>query len=266
MTGVVAGRGDRAKPATLVFDLDGVLYVDHHGIPGAAGALAALEAAGHRLVFATNNSTKSVETVQRHIRERAGYVTDRESIVTSAMATAQFLAGKTRRCLVLGGADLAAAIAASGIEITADWSSADAVVVGLDTSLSYERLTAAVLAIRNGALFVATGLDNTYPTPEGLYPGAGSIVAAVETATGVAPVACGKPHAPMRSLVRELVGTGPVWVVGDRPETDLAMGTAEGWGTILVLSGVTGDPSDVPADLEPDLVLASIADLPGSLP
>jgi 4-nitrophenyl phosphatase len=69
----------------------------------------------------------------------------------------------------------------------------------------------------------------------------------------------------MRALVRELVGAGPAWVVGDRPETDLAMGVAEGWGTILVLTGVTHDPSEVPADLEPDLVLASIADLPASL-
>lgn len=265
MEEVVVEREGPAKPATLVFDLDGVLYVDRHGVPGAGDALAALAGAGHRLLFATNNSTKSAETVQRHLEERTGYSPDRVDIVTAGMATAHYLKGKVQRCLVLGGADLTAALAASGIDVTADRAAADAVVVGLDTALTYDRLTAAVVAVRNGALFVATGLDSTYPTPEGLYPGAGSIVAAVEVATGIAPIACGKPHPPMRALVRELVGAGPAWVVGDRPETDLAMGVAEGWGTILVLTGVTHDPSEVPADLEPDLVLTSIVDLPASL-
>ena len=248
-----------------MFDLDGVLHVDRRGVPGAGEALTALAIAGHRLLFATNNSTKSAETVQRHIAERTGFSPDLGDIVTAGMATARYLKGRVQRCLVLGGDDLAAAVAANGIDITTDRSAADAVVVGLDTALTYERLTAAVVAIRSGALFVATALDSTYPTPEGLYPGAGSIVAAVATATGTTPVVCGKPHPPMRALVRELVGAGPAWVVGDRPETDLAMGFTEGWGTILVLTGVTRDPTDVPTDLEPDLTLASIADLPTAL-
>ena len=116
-----------------------------------------------------------------------------------------------------------------------------------------------------GARFVATNDDATYPTPEGLHPGGGSIVAALERASGRRAEVAGKPHTPMRDLVRELVGEGPVWMVGDKPETDLALGKGEGWTTVLVLSGVTGNDADVPDDLRPDAVLDSIADLPDLL-
>jgi len=261
MTPVVAGVGDGAKPGTIVFDLDGVLYIDRHGIPGAGDTLEHLAWAGHRLLFATNNSTKSVETVRRHIHERTGYAAADESIATSAHATARYLEGEVGTALVVGSPALTRALEDHGIEVVESWSAAEAVVVGLDRDLTYERLTGAVLAIRAGARFVATGLDATYPSPEGLYPGAGSIVSAVATATSVIPVACGKPEEPMRSLVKERIDHRPVWVVGDRPETDLAMGIVEGWGTILVMTGVTGNVEEVPGELRPDLVIDSVVDL-----
>lgn len=244
-----------------MFDLDGVLYVDRHGVPGAGEALEELARAGHQLLFATNNSTKSVDTVRRHILERTGYAAADASIATSAHATARFLEGEVGTALVVGSPALTGALEDHGVEVVESWSDAEAVVIGLDRDLTYERLTGAVLAVRNGARFVATGLDATYPTPEGLYPGAGSIVSAVATATSVSPIACGKPEEPMRSLVKERIDHRSVWVVGDRPETDLAMGILEGWGTILVMTGVTGDVREVPGELRPDLVVESIADL-----
>ncbi|NIQ56034.1 MAG: HAD hydrolase-like protein, partial [Gemmatimonadetes bacterium] len=97
----------------------------------------------------------------------------------------------------------------------------------------------AARAVRAGARFVATNHDATYPTPDGLLPGAGSIVAAVEVASEREAEVAGKPHPPMRRLVRERCGGEEIWVVGDRIDTDLAMAFEEGWGTALVLTGVS---------------------------
>ena len=266
MTEVVAGVASRAKPGTVVLDLDGVLYLDEVGVPGAGGALRQLTAAGHRLVFVTNNSTKTEEMVAVHIRERTGFEADRADIVTSAGTAADILASRSGTVFVVGEPGLVSTMENRGLEVVTDSDAADTVVVGLDRGVTYARFADAALAIRNGADFVATGTDATYPTPRGLYPGAGALVAAVTVAAGREPsLVCGKPHPPIRSLVRALVGPGPVWVVGDRPETDLAMGKAEGWRTVLVLTGVTADPAEVPPELAPDLVLDSIADLPAAI-
>ena len=242
-----------------------MLYIDKEGVPGAGDALRRLEGLGFRLLFVTNNSTKTAETVVEHVGERTGYAVDIDAVVTSAMATATYLTGRARSCLVLGGAGLVHTLQRFGFDVTETWERADAVVTGLDLDLSYDRLTAAMSAIRDGAVFVATNADATYPTPAGPLPGGGSIAAAVATAAGTEPVVCGKPHEPIRRLVRERLQPGPVWTVGDRPETDLAMGRAEGWSKALVLSGVTEDPASAPDDLRPDLVLDSIVDLPDAL-
>ncbi len=266
MTGVVATPGTSAKPTAIVFDLDGVLYVDHQGVPGAAEALSDLTQRGYRTVFATNNSTKTPEAVCQDIAERTGFTVNRDAVVTSGMATARYLASEAPRCFVLGPPALDASLRAEGIDVTTDWRSAEAVVVGLDRDLSYRRLADAVLAVGAGARFVATNVDSTYPTPEGLYPGGGAIAAAVQEATGAAPEVCGKPYQPMRSLVRSLIGEGSAWVVGDRPETDLAMAQAEGWLRVLVLTGVTTRREVESVTDLADITIESVADLPAILP
>ena len=262
MTEVVAGHGDAAKTATFVVDLDGVLYIDDEGVPGAGEALRLLDDGGHRLVFVTNNSTKTAAMVAARIEERTGFAPDLASIVTSGQATGHYLRGRVARAFVVGSSGLAETLADFGISTVADWREADVVVVGLDVDLDYQRLAGAARAVRNGAAFVATNLDATYPTPTGLDPGGGAMAAAIAVSSGVEPFVCGKPHEPIRVLVRTKVDTGPVWVVGDRPETDLAMAKAEGWGSVLVLSGVTTDVAEVPESFQPDVVLESVADLP----
>jgi 4-nitrophenyl phosphatase len=92
------------------------------------------------------------------------------------------------------------------------------------------------------------------------------MVAAIAVASGREPDVAGKPHAPIRRLIEARLGSGPTFVVGDRPETDLALGVVAGWSTVLVLSGVTSDAAHVPAEYAPDLVLESIAELPDRLP
>lgn len=252
-------RDGRAK--TFVFDLDGVVYVDHVGVPGAGETLEQLERAGHQVLFATNNSSRTAETVAENIRKRTGYRTDPGSVITSGLAAADLLRNDDETCFVFGSDGLEETLIAGGIEVTSDHTHATSVVVGLDRGLSYERLAGAVLAVRRGARFIATNDDATYPMPDGQYPGCGALVAAVERATGESPIVCGKPHRPMGRLVERSVEHSEVWVVGDRPETDLAMAEKAGWGKILVLTGVTDrDVSPMPG-FRPDHTLGSIADL-----
>jgi len=250
------------EPKTFVFDLDGVVYLGGVEIPGAGATLAGLRDDGHQILFATNNSSRSVSTVLDSIAERTGFLPDPGSVITSGMAAANLIAGGDERCIVLGSAELEDTLVEAGITITANPSEATVLVVGLDRRLSYERLTAAVLAVNHGARFVATNSDPTFPMLDGRYPGGGAIVAAGERATGMTPTICGKPFEPMRVLVERKIVNDDVWMIGDRADTDLALAATAGWGKILVLTGVTGADDVLPADLVPDHVIESIADLP----
>jgi HAD superfamily hydrolase (TIGR01450 family) len=262
---VVAPWGDIGNVGAIVIDLDGVVYVDDEEVPGAGVALAAL-ASSYRLVFATNNSTKTAESVAANIAARTGYKAHAAQVATSAEATALAMKGNHAKAFVVGEAGLVDTLLAAGIAATSEWRDADAVVVGLDRALSYEKLAGAAMAVRAGAAFYVTNEDATYPMPDGLYPGGGAIAAAIATASDGTPIVCGKPHEQMRRLVAERAGTsGGVLVVGDRPETDIALGKAAGWVTVLALTGVVSDPASVSPELTPDHVIGSIAELPGML-
>jgi 4-nitrophenyl phosphatase len=245
---------------TVICDLDGVVYLGDQEVPRAGNALARLDAGGFRLLFATNNSSRTRAEVAAKINRVSGYAARVDQVVSSATAAGHMLAGRGGRALVVGGAGVVEALEAEGIEVVSDPTGVDLVVVGLDMGITYEKLVAATLAVRNGAELVATNRDATYPTPQGLWPGAGSLVAALETATGVAAVSAGKPDPPMRAVLKGLSGDGPVWMVGDRPDTDLAMAASEGWTSVLVLTGVISDPTGVVPT--PQIVLGSIAELP----
>jgi 4-nitrophenyl phosphatase len=149
-----------------------------------------------------------------------------------------------------------------GIQV-ADGSNVDSVVVGVHFGLTYTEIDIASEAIRNGAAFIATNTDATYPTSGGrLAPGAGAVVAAIATAAGTAPVICGKPHAPMGTMVQDLAEGDEIWMVGDRLESDIELAKNHGWRSILPLTGVTTTLDGAPDDLIPDHVVASIADVP----
>jgi HAD superfamily hydrolase (TIGR01450 family) len=249
--------------ATIVCDLDGVVYLGDQEVPGAGTALRSLHEAGFRLLFATNNSSRTRADGAAKITRLTGYETDRSQVVSSATAAGAMLAGTSAPALVVGGPGVIEALTDAGIIITDDPYLAGVVVVGLDVDLTYEKLARATRAVRNGARLVATNLDATYPTPIGLLPGAGSIVAALERATGVTAEAAGKPFPPMRSILAAMADSGPVWMVGDRADTDLAMADLEGWTSVLVLTGVAEGPEGI--DPAPHVVLDSLADLPAHL-
>lgn len=249
---------------TLVCDLDGVVYLGDEGIAGSGAALRTIDDAGVDVVFATNNSTKTPEQVAAKIAATAGFAADPAAIVGSAQVTAARLAGQVESALVVGGAAIDVALAGVSIATTDVWQDAEAVVVGLDTGITYEKLSSATLALNNGALFYATNTDSTYPTPQGLLPGGGVMVGALAIATGRDPVVSGKPHPAMAEYIATRA-IGPVLVVGDRPETDVALAIGAGWASALVLSGVTKSLEEVPFDKAPDIVVGSLADLAGLL-
>jgi HAD superfamily hydrolase (TIGR01457 family) len=255
------GTSGRAAKGTIVVDLDGVVYLATEGVPGASEALASLETAGWHLVFATNNSTKTPRDVLTHIRERTGFRSDDATVVTSALAAASWTAHSHRSALVVGEGAVSEALTEAGVDVVKS-GQAEAVVVGLDRNITYETIALASKTIRSGATFVATNTDATYPTPEGPVPGAGSIVAAVATATGTTPVTCGKPEAPMLDLVRAAVKGSQVWVVGDRPETDIAMAIEAGWGSVLVHTGITAPGEPIDLAHTPTHSVGSIVDVP----
>lgn len=252
----------------LVCDLDGVLYRGDVPIPGAIEKLRELSEAGLRLVFCTNNSNPTVDAYVSKLG-RLGLDVARDQLVSSAVVAAEVLAGSAgSTAIVIGGDGIREALATAGLrEAESDAREADLVLVGFDPTFTYAEMKRAAFAVRDGAALVATNEDASFPAPDGLWPGAGAILASIERATGARARVLGKPNDPMMDVVaRRLKGCRAVAIVGDRPDTDLAGGVARGWKTILVLSGVT-EERDVPkVTPRPDLVLGSLAELEAELP
>lgn len=237
-----------------VLDLDGVVRLGVQPVPGAAAAVGRLVAAGEQVAFVTNNSSQTPDQVAE---ELAGFgIGDAgPRVVTSAMAVATLVA-PGERVLLCAGPGVRAALEDRGAEVVRA-GPADAVVVGFHLDFDYGRMEAAARAVHGGARLLATNDDPSYPTPNGLSPGAGAILAAVATAAGRPPDAiAGKGHRPMCDLLRSRLGPRGV-VVGDRPSTDGRFARDLGYRFALVLSGVTG-PGDLPVEPAPDLVAADL--------
>lgn len=235
-----------------MLDLDGVVWLSGEPIPGAGDAVGLLRAAGARVLFASNNSSPTVEDLRQRLRA-AGIRAEADEILTSAQAAASMLqAGAT--ALVVGDDGVMQALAARGVhakraaeKACAPRARVDAVVVGYTERFDYEVLRRAADAVRAGARLIGTNEDATLPTAEGPLPGAGAILAAVVTASGSAPEVAGKPHGPLADLVAGRAGHVAA-VVGDRPSTDGALARRLGAPFALVLSGVTAKATD---DLDP---------------
>ena len=233
-----------------VLDLDGVVWLADEPIPGSADAIRELLERGDDVVFVSNNSSATVadyiEKLRRHGIDGDG------RLVTSAMALATLVEPGERVLLVAGDGVREAIVARGAVEVD---EGPDAVLVGFTREYDYERMRVASTAVRNGARLLASNDDATYPTPDGPIPGAGSILAGIEKASGERAMVAGKPHAPICNLVRGRLGRDGI-VVGDRVDTDGRFAAALGYRFALVLTGVTtqGDPLAADADIvAPDL-------------
>jgi phosphoglycolate/pyridoxal phosphate phosphatase family enzyme len=251
----------------FVFDLDGVVWKADRPIAGAPESIRSLRDAGKSLCFVTNNSSETHETYAKKLAEM-GAGGSPEEIVSSADATTRLLQRSVpglrgRLAYVIGGDGLVQAVAAMGLRLATpeDASDASLVVVGWDRELTFEKLRLATLAVRAGATFVASNADATYPAPDGLWPGAGAIVAALRVSTGVDPMVAGKPDPTMLEVARDRLGGTPALVIGDRVETDVMAAHAAGWPAALVLTGATGVPELATAPAWPEYILRRLTDL-----
>ena len=239
----------------VLCDLDGVVWLAHEPIPGSVEAIARLRAAGHRVVFVTNNSSARVEAQEAALA--AIGVPARGDVLTSAMAAAQ-LVEPGERVLACAGDGVVQALTARGAVVVSE-GPADAVVVGWHRNFDYAGLTRATTAVLGGARLIGTNDDATYPTPDGPIPGGGALLAAVATASGTSPTIAGKPHEPMAELVRSTVGYAAASVavmVGDRPSTDGRFALTLGCRYAHVRSGVTPGAA---AEMEPAIDAADLA-------
>lgn len=240
-----------------VLDLDGVVWLAETPIEGAAAAVARLQAAGDPVVFVTNNSNPTAAEYEAKLARHG--IEARGAVVTSAMAAATLIA-PGERVLVCGGPGVVEALGARDVVIV-DEGDADVVLVGFHRDFDYERMRIASTAVRRGARLVATNDDATYPTPEGLIPGAGSILAGIECASGVRAEVAGKPYPAMAATVAaRLDGSGGA-VVGDRPDTDGRFAVAMGYRFALVLTGVVTADDVASVDPPPDEVAPDLATL-----
>src|SRR5579862_454389 len=228
-----------------IFDLDGTLYRGAQAIPGAAETLAELRKIGSLVRFLTNNSSQMQE-FQAEKLTKMGIVADPSEILTSGVGAANYLVQhELSSAFVVGEPGLKEVLQSKGISVVGASERAQTVVVGICRTFTYELLNGALQQILAGATFVATNTDATYPMEEGrVVPGAGSIVASVQTCSGVEPIVIGKPNPLLIQMMLEDHGIEPrdALVVGDRYETDIFSGERAGCDTLLVLTGVTHQP------------------------
>lgn len=237
-------------------DLDGVVWRGSETVPGSPEAIDQLRRHGVPVAFVTNSALRTPAQVGEKLA-RHGIPDATDLVITSAMAAAS-LVEPGERVVVVGSEGITAAVADRGANVVVD-GPADCVLVGLSHTFGYDDITRAMHAIEAGARFIATNTDATFPDAGRFLPGAGSIVAAIATASGAEPVVAGKPHDTIVEFVHERLGTTGV-MVGDRPETDGLFARALGYRFGLVLTGVVG-PDDLPVEPEPDDVGDDLAAL-----
>ena len=230
---------------SLIIDMDGVIWRSDVPIGDLAAIFNKVRERGLKFVFATNNSTKTSEQYRSRLRE-FGVDVEPWQVVTSSAAAAHAMAEKFpygTKVFMIGEDGLRIPLEEKGFDLlsTDDAPQAQAVVMGLDRGVNFQKLVEATLLIRGGVPFYATNTDKTFPTPRGQIPGAGAWAAVITTATSVEPIVAGKPFPFLMDLSLEKLGTtnGETLVIGDRLETDIAAGQAVGCPTALVLSGVS---------------------------
>jgi len=248
-----------ASASLWIVDLDGVVWLSGEPIGEVGKAIASLRARGVRVVFATNNSAPTTAELLSRL-QRLGVTASADDLVSSAGAAASLLdPGQSVRVLAEGG--VVEALDRRGVSIV-DGEGAEAAVVGWSRSFDFDSLAATASAARRSGRLIGTNQDPVHPTPAGLQPGSGALLAAVATASGIQPEIAGKPHQPMAALMRSAfgfeVGDRSVVMIGDQPATDgrLAQRLEIPFG--LVDSGVTpagADRFDTPVAIRsPDLV------------
>ncbi len=252
----------------LIMDVDGVLWRLSQPIGNLPVVFKHIRDLGLDFMLASNNSTATITTFVQRLR-KFGVEISPHQILTSALVTAAYLQETFppgSPLFVIGEQGLQDTLQAHGFYILDEEARTPipvAVVVGMDRNITYRRLWRATAWIRSGVPFIGTNPDRAFPTPEGLAPGAGSILAALQAASDVAPLIMGKPAPEMYRQCMKRLGTTPeeTLMVGDRPETDIQGAQALGMRTALVLSGVTNAEQAMNLHPAPDWIADDLATL-----
>ncbi|MBN1991305.1 MAG: HAD-IIA family hydrolase [Anaerolineae bacterium] len=252
----------------LVIDMDGVLWRADTPLPGLIEFFDFLQHQAIAFVLATNNASKTPEQFLQKLAKFGVTTVRPEHILTSALATAAYLKQEYKngaKVYVVGQEGLRQAMHHAGFTVLPDSSQpADVVVAGIDFELTYEKVKHAALLIGDGARFVGTNGDLTFPIEGGRFiPGSGSILALIEAATGVKPTTIGKPERYMFDLAMQQMGSTPARTaaLGDRLETDIWGAQRAGLKTIMVLTGVDNEDSISLKGIQPDVIFEDIAEL-----
>lgn len=254
----------------LIIDMDGVLWHGSQAIAGLTDFFQTLRDQNLRFILATNNAS---HTPQQYVKKLAdmGVTVDLKEIMTSAMATALYLAElmdpAQTRIFVVGEDGAVQALLEQGFTLTglyeldsATSKGADVVVCGKDHTISWDKLATATLNIRAGAKFIGTNGDNTLPTELGLIHGNGAILAALQTATGVSPTIIGKPEPIMYQQAISRLGAdlAETIAIGDKLETDILGAVRTGIRSLMVLSGVSTEADLKTSEYQPTWVMPDI--------
>lgn len=256
---------DLKKIKVFLFDMDGTLNMGEEPLEGAMETLDILTKKGKRIGFVTNNSSKAKYDYLEKMH-RMGYNAKIEQIITSGMATAQYLSRHLpyKSVYVLGTDCLKKEFQDYGIEVKEIGEDADCVVLAFDTELTYEKLFHATNLIGKGRKYIATHPDFVCPSDEGDMPDAGAVMALIENTNGRRPdVVVGKPCHPMAEFVFDHFSVNPkdVAFVGDRLYTDIKFGINNKMTSILVLTGETTLEMLHKSDIQPDYVMESVNEL-----
>jgi HAD superfamily hydrolase (TIGR01450 family) len=227
----------------VILDLDGCVWVGPNALPGATEAVAALREAGKRVAFVTNDARHPGEEVVRKLWG-IGVQASLADVVTVGGAVQHLLAETRpgRTAFVIGTEAFRRNVADAGVRVLNDTdlaSRAEMVLVAGTEDLVYDDLRNAVLALRRGADFLATSRDPTYPMPDGLWPGTGAIVSAVEVGSGRKAAIVGKPEPQLFFTALDRLGDGRTLVIGDRLDADIAAAAKAKLDSALVLTGGT---------------------------
>lgn len=230
----------------LILDMDGVLWTENKPIGDLVSIFNTISKRSLKITLATNNSTR---TAKQYLEKLEGFGVNNLQewqILTSSIVLSnklKTLFPEKGDVFVIGETGLINALEDAGFHVVDEnqTKNAIAVAVGIDRGISFNKLRQASLLIRKGLPFFGTNPDKTFPTPDGLILGTGALLAAISAATDVSPVIAGKPSPDIISMARQRMGSLPneTLVIGDRLETDIASGQADGCLTALVFSGVT---------------------------
>jgi 4-nitrophenyl phosphatase len=249
----------------VVLDVDGTVVRGDTPIPGALDALETFDDAGLRRLFLSNNPTKAPPAYVDRF-ERAGFAVDADEVMTSGTVTVRYLREQHAddALFLVAESGFHEQVADADLTVVEDPDDAEAVVVSIDRSFTYDRLTAALHALDGDVPFIGTDPDVTIPTDAGLIPGSGAIIRAVAGVVERDPDrVLGKPDEYAQRLALDYLGVPAeeCLVVGDRLNTDIALGERAGMTTVLVRTGVTDEQTLNASDVRPDYVLDSIADI-----